>query len=134
MNGMSRGAGATAVVLAVIAGWMLAAPARARQDRHWLELDGAAWTAMDSRQQAAWMQGFLAGRAAGQLPDSVLRDTLQAPRALQQMRQEGTLVFQYAVPLYTNRLNDFYHWENHRPLPLWRGMEDVNQELLRGGR
>ncbi len=121
-----------AALLAVSLAWVLAAPVRARQDRHWLEVNGTDWTTMDSRQQAAWMQGFLAGRAVGQLPDSVRRDTLAAPRALQQMRQAGTLAFRYAVPLYTNRLNDFYHWENHRPLPLWRGMEDVNQELGRG--
>ena len=107
--------------------------AMARQDRHWLELDGRDWAAMDSREQAAWMRGFLAGRAAGQVPDSVIRDTLAVAKELARLRQTGELVFRYAVPLYTNRLNDFYHWDNHQLLPLWRGMSDVNAELERGG-
>jgi hypothetical protein len=105
----------------------------AHQDRHWLELDGRDWTAMDAREQAAWMRGFLAGRAAGQLPDTVTLDTLAAARELARLRQTGGLEFGYAVPLYTNRLNDFYHWDNHQLLPLWRGMHDVNAELQRGG-
>lgn len=122
------GMGLTGAVLVAA----LLGPAMARQDRHWLALDGSDWTAMDSRAQAAWMQGFLAGRAVGQLPDSVRQDTLAAPRELQRLRADGGLVFKWAVPLYTNRLNDFYHWDNHRALPLWRAMEDVNQELGRG--
>lgn len=115
--------------LLVLPGVLLLGPAAARQDRHWLDLDGRDWTAMDGREQAAWMRGFLAGRASGQLADSVRRDTLAAPLELGRLRREGGLAFGYAVPLYTNRLNDFYHWDNHRPLPLWRAMEDVNAEL-----
>jgi hypothetical protein len=105
--------------------------AAALQDRHYLDLDGRDWTAMDAREQAAWMRGFLAGRAVGQLADSVRRDTLAAPAALAGLRRGSGLEFGYAVPLYTNRLNDFYHWDNHRSLPLWRAMQDVNRELGR---
>lgn len=113
----------------ILLGVAVLGPVAAWQDRHWLALDGGDWVAMDGREQAAWMRGYLAGRAAGQLADSVRRDTLAAPRELERLRRDGGLTFGYAVPLYTNRLSDFYHWDNHRPLPLWRAMEDLNAEL-----
>ena len=74
-----------------------------------------------------------AGQAVGQLHDSVRADTLAMARALEQMRREGVFNFPYAAPLYQSRLGDFYFWENHRSLPLWRAIGDVNREL-RGGR
>jgi hypothetical protein len=104
------------------------------QGRHWLALDGTDWTAMDAAERAAWTQGFLAGRALGQVSDSLANDTLALARELDRMRQSGAFAFNFAPPLYTNRLGDFYFWENHRPLPLWRAMLDVNRELQSGER
>lgn len=108
----------------IAAGW---------QGRHWLSLDGSDWSAMGSPERTAWVQGFLAGQAVGQLPDSVRADTLAMARTLEQMRRDGTFRFPYAASLYQSRLGDFYFWENHRPLPLWRAIGDVNREL-QGGR
>ncbi len=107
--------------------------AAAWQGKHWLALDGTDWSSMGATERTAWVQGFLAGQAVGQLPDSVQGDTLAMAGALEQMRRAGDFRFPYAAPLYQSRLADFYFWENHRPLPLWRAIGDVNREL-QGGR
>lgn len=102
-----------------------------QQEKGYLTLDGSDWAAMDAGKQVAWTQGFLAGRALGQLPESVAVDTTQAAQQLAQLKKGGALVFPYAPSLYASRLGDYYHWDNHRPNPLWRGMLDVNAELRR---
>lgn len=117
-------------ILAGLAGFGIAAGV---QGKHWLALDGADWATMGSAERGAWVQGFLAGQATGRLPDSVRQDTLAMARTLDAMRRSGALEFPYAASVYQNRLADFYFWENHRALPLWRAMNDVNREL-QGGR
>ena len=102
-----------------------------RQDRSLFDLNGQDWGAMDAPQRVAWAQGFLAGRALGQLPDSVARDTALFATELVNLKREGRLVFPYAPSLYVSRMGDYYYWENHRPHPLWRAMLDVNGELKR---
>ena len=103
----------------------------ARQDRSWFELDGRDWGTMEAPQRVAWTQGFLAGRAVGQVSDSVASDTLAFARDLTQLRRGDGLAFPYAASLYVSRMGDYYYWENHRPHPLWRAMTDVNTELRR---
>jgi hypothetical protein len=119
---------AAGLVLGVL---LTAGFAAARQDRTWLELDGGDWAAMDAAQRMAWSQGFLAGRAVGQLPDSLVADTTAFAAALTGLRRGGTLAFPFAASLYVSRMGDYYYWENHRPHPLWRAMLDVNAGLKR---
>ena len=121
-----------AASLGVMAGSLLTAGImRAGQDRSWFDLDGRDWAAMDAPQRVAWTQGFLAGRAVGQLPDSAVGDTLAFAKALTGLRRENGLTFPYAHSLYVSRMGDYYYWENHRPHSLWRAMLDVNAELKR---
>jgi hypothetical protein len=121
-----------AASLGVMAGSLLTAGfIWARQDRAWFDLDGQDWGTMEAPQRVAWTQGFLAGRAVGQLPDSATGDTLLFARELTRLRREKGLVFPFAPSLYVSRLGDYYYWENHRPHPLWRAMLDVNMELKR---
>ena len=128
---MARNA-ALAGMIGLVAGSLLTAGFMgARQDRSWLDLDGRDWGTMDAPQRVAWTQGFVAGRAVGQLPDSVARDTLLFATLLSSLKREGGLVFPYAPSLYVSRMGDYYYWENHRPHPLWRAMLDVNGELKR---
>jgi hypothetical protein len=103
----------------------------ARQDRSWLELDGRDWAAMGATQRMAWTQGFLAGRAVGQVPDSLSRDTTAFSQDLTQLRRRGRLAFAYAPSLYVSLMGDYYYWENNRPHQLWRAMLDVNDEAMR---
>ncbi len=118
-------------MIGLVAGSLLTAGFMgARQDRTWFELDGRDWAAMDAPQRMAWTQGFLAGRAVGQLPDSAAQDTLAFAKELAGLRRSG-LAFPYAPSLYLSRMGDYYYWDNHRPHPLWRAMLDVNRELRR---
>jgi hypothetical protein len=126
------GRAAKAGIIGLVAGSLLTAGfIGARQDRSWLDLDGRDWGTMDAPQRVAWAQGFLAGRALGQLPDSAGRDTALFAGELASLKREGHLVFPYAPSLYVSRMGDYYYWENHRPHPLWRAMLDVNGELKR---
>jgi hypothetical protein len=120
-----------AAMAGLVAGSLLTAGyLGARQDRSLFDLDGRDWATMEAQQKVAWTQGFLAGRALGQLPDSAARDTLVFAKELAQLRRGG-LAFPYAPSLYVSRMGDYYYWENHRPHPLWRAMLDVNAELKR---
>lgn len=101
----------------------------ARQDRSWFALDGRDWAAMDAAQRTAWMQGFVAGRAVGQLPEAVVHDTAALGSSIPRMQKSGELAFPFAPSLYASRMNDYYHWDNHQPMPLWRAMLEVNGEL-----
>lgn len=47
------------------------------------------------------------------------------------MRAGGTLPFPYAVNVYSARLDDYYWWENHRSLPIWYAIWEVNNDLKR---
>ena len=131
MKAGKAGRAGRAGILGAVAGSLLTAGfMAARQDRSWFELDGHDWVAMDAPQRFAWTQGFLAGRAVGQVPDSAARDTTLFVQDLTQLRR-GTLAFPYAASLYVSRMGDYYYWENHRPHPLWWAMQDVNGELKR---
>jgi hypothetical protein len=127
---MTGRAGRAGTLGAVLGSLLTAGFISARQDRSWFDMDGRDWGTMDAPQRVAWTQGFLAGRAVGQLPDSLARDTTAFAHDLTQLRRSG-LAFPYAPSLYVSRMGDFYFWENHRPHPLWRAMLDVNAELKR---
>jgi len=125
-----RGSGLVAIGM-VAGSFLTAGFLDARQDRSWFELNGRDWGSMAAPQRVAWTEGFLAGRAVGQLPDSVAADTLAFTEELTSLRRANGLVFPYAASLYVSRMGDYYYWENHRPHPLWRAMLDVNMELKR---
>ena len=44
---------------------------------------------------------------------------------------EGRFRFPYAANVYVSRINDYYWWENHRPLPTWYAFWEVNTSLIR---
>ena len=41
------------------------------------------------------------------------------------------LLLSYGANVYVSRLNDYYWWENHRPLPIWYAFWEVNTSLIR---
>ena len=43
--------------------------------------------------------------------------------------RDGRFRFPYAANVYVTRVNDYYWWENHRPLPIWYGFWEVNASL-----
>ena len=84
----------------------------------------------------AYADGFLTGagfaQALGQscgagcvTPDSArLRETMAA------LYRNGRFRFPYGANVYVTRVNDYYWWENHRPLPIWYGFWEVNASLI----
>jgi hypothetical protein len=83
----------------------------------------------------AYVDGFLAGAgfaqaagawpARGAVPDSAgLRDTMAT------LHRSGRFRFPFGANVYVTRLNDYYWWENHRPLPIWYAFWEVNTSLI----
>ena len=98
-------------------------------DRHWSERDGNDWRALGPDAQIAYTDGFLAGagfaQAAGSVADSAgLRQTMAT------LHRSGRFRFPYGANVYVTRINDYYWWENHRPLPTWYAFWEVNTSLI----
>ena len=115
------------VSLAALAGW--AAP-RTEQEPHWLAANGADWDKMSPEVKRAYTTGVLTGGALAQALQSGARDSAGLVRALDSLRKEG-FRFPFAPSVYNSRLEDYYWWENHRPLPLWHAFWEVNNDLKR---
>ncbi len=97
-------------------------------DRHWSARNGEDWRAFGPDAQMAYADGFLAGagfaQAAGSASDSAaLRDTMAT------LHRSGRFRFPYGANVYVTRLNDYYWWRNHRPLPTWYAFWEVNTSL-----
>jgi hypothetical protein len=102
--------------------------------RHWSVRDGNDWRALGPEAQAAYTDGFLAGagfmQAAGPgagtmtVDSAGLRDTMTA------LYRSGRFRLPYGANVYVSRLNDYYWWENHRPLPIWYAFWEVNTSLI----
>jgi hypothetical protein len=99
-------------------------------DRHWLGLNGSDWQRMGPDARVAYINGFLAGAAVSQAAVGA-RDTADVGASLQRLRQSGQLRFPYSANVYASRLNDFYWWKNHLPLPTWSAFLEVNTTLGR---
>jgi hypothetical protein len=116
---------------ALVAGGFLAGRASAGRnpDRHWSERDGEDWRALGPDAKTAYADGFLAGagfaQAAAAAPDSAgLR------QAMATLHRSGRFRFPYGANVYVTRINDYYWWENHRPLPTWYAFWEVNTSLI----
>lgn len=118
----------------VVAGSLLGATAvvAVQAITPWSRVGWAEWQRWDPPARQAWTDGFLAGAAAGQAPDSVFADST---RLVEWMtgRREGRR-FPYGSNLYQARIQDWYFWENHRGAALWQGVTVVNAELRHGTR
>jgi len=117
--------------------WLVLALAGALSERsgqepsqHWLGVTGEQWQRMGPDARLAYVQGFLAGAAVSQAAADA-RDTAGVRTALEQLRQSGRLRFPFGANVYASRLNDFYWWKNHLPLPTWSAFLEVNTTLGR---
>jgi hypothetical protein len=111
-----------------VAGFLAGRASAGGPERHWSVQDGTDWRAMGPDARAAYADGFLAGaglaQAAGTASDSAgLREAMTA------LYRNGRFRFPYGANVYVTRVNDYYWWENLRPLPLWYGFWEVNASL-----
>ena len=91
--------------------------------------NGDDWRALSRDAQIAYANGFLAGAGVRRRP----RPRRPTPAGLRQtmatLRQSGRFRFPYGANVYVARINDYYWWENHRPLPTWYAFWEVNTSL-----
>ena len=98
-------------------------------DRHWSERDGEDWRALGRDAQIAYANGFLAGAGFAQAAGSEA-DSAGLREAMALLHRGGRFRFPYGANVYVTRINDYYWWENHRPLPTWYAFWEVNTSLI----
>ena len=108
----------------------IAAGSRARLDPGpaWLNVNGNDWQKMEPKTRFAYIEGFLAGAALGQAAQRA-RDTAAVRTELDALRRSGGLFFPFDANVYESRINDYYWWKNHLPLPTWHAFLEVNATL-----
>jgi hypothetical protein len=112
-----------------VAGGFLAGRASAvGPDRHWSLQDGEDWRALGAEARVAYADGFLAGAGFGQAATTA-SDSAGLRDAMAALYRGGRFRFPYGANVYVARVNDYYWWENHRPLPIWYGFWEVNASL-----
>jgi hypothetical protein len=119
--------------LALGAAGLLAGHAWPRQqhpDEHWIARDGEDWRRWGPEARAAYVQGFLAGAGFSQAA-ATAKDSAGLGEALTRLRRDGGFRLPFGANVYLSRLNDYFWWENHRPLPLWYAFWEVNASLIR---
>jgi hypothetical protein len=98
-------------------------------DPYWLSRNGDDWRAMGPAAQTAYAEGFLTGSAFGQAV-GVATDSAGLTQEILKLRRDGRFRLPYGANVYISRINDYYWWENHRPLPLWYAFWEVNSSLI----
>jgi hypothetical protein len=121
-----------AVALVIVVGSVLAVRAWSGQEpeRHWLRVTGNDWQRMGPDARLAYVDGFLAGAAVSQAATHA-RDSAAVRAQLEQLSQSGRWRFPYGANVYASRINDYYWWKNHLPLPTWYAFLEVNTTLGR---
>jgi hypothetical protein len=102
---------------------------RLHQQQDPRELNGHQWVTLAPAARQAWLQGFLAGAAMSQALAAGAADSAALHTGMLKLRREGSLTFPFAPNVYGARVADFYHYENHRPLPVWHAMWEVNKAV-----
>jgi hypothetical protein len=97
-------------------------------DTHWVNRNGDDWRALSPAAQTAYTEGFLAGSALGQAAAGA-SDSAGLTQEIARLRRDGRFRLPYGANVYISRINDYYWWENHRPLPLWYAFWEVNTSL-----
>ena len=97
-------------------------------DTHWVNRNGDDWRALSPAAQTAYTEGFLAGSALGQAAAGA-SDSAGLTQEIARLRRDGRFRLPYGANVYISRINDYYWWENHRPLPIWYGFWEVNASL-----
>jgi hypothetical protein len=100
----------------------------------WQRVGWTEWQKYSPESRQAWTDGFLAGAAAGEAPDSVFSDSVRFAQWMTGRPATAGSRFLYGSNIYLTRLQDWYYWENHRAAPLWQGVWAVNEGLREGAR
>ena len=98
--------------------------------------DGHRWKALSEEEKMALLSGFIIGGAFEQGMAGRADDETPAPEALEALRRQGRLRFRFAPNVYKARLEDFYRYQDRLPVPVYRALFLINEQILRdaGGR
>lgn len=94
----------------------------------WLRADGHTWAEFDPASRQAYLAGFLAGTAVGQALAAGAPDSAALVERVHSLVPTG-LAFPFAPNVYAARLGDYYFYEDHRVLPIWYAIWEVNRQL-----
>jgi hypothetical protein len=119
--------------VAVVAGICIFVSPRQIADPAWLRADGRDWQRLSPEARVAYLNGFLAGSATAQADGAGLTDSAGLVRIMDSLI-EGELRFPYGPNVYGARVDDYYWWENHRSVPIWLALWEVNRDLQRTAR
>ncbi len=109
-------------------------PVRAEAAKSFLSHDGHAWRALTEGEKLALLTGFLIGGAFETGMRLLPGDGGPTAEALEAMRQDSRLRFPFAPAVYKARLEDFYFYEDRRPVPLYRALHLINEQIRQGAR
>jgi hypothetical protein len=115
-----------AVVLAGFAGGY--AVPKPQSDPHWMAVTGTDWQRFSPEARQAYLNGFLLGGALAQALDGKATGTAGLASSLDSLRHGG-LNFPYGANVYLARTDDYFWWEDHRALPVWHALWEVNNDL-----
>lgn len=93
-------------------------------------MDGRSWQALSHEAKEAYLAGFLAGTALAQALQQGAADSAGLVHNLDNLSRTG-FRFPYAPNVYEARINDYYWYEDRRPLPIWHALWEVNHDLTR---
>jgi hypothetical protein len=128
---LARATGGVLLTLAALSAGGLAA---AQPAPSLFAYDGHAWRALSEGEKLALLTGFLLGGALEQGAAVAADPGALAPEALDTLRKERRLRFPFAPNVYKARLEDFYHYQDRLPIPLYRALFLINEHILESGR
>lgn len=96
--------------------------------------DGHAWRSLTEGEKLAFLTGFLVGGALEHGMSLSSGQTLLPPETLEAMRREGRIRFPFAPAVYKARLEDFYFYQDRLPVPLYRAIFLINEQIRKGAR
>ncbi len=100
--------------------------------RSFLAYDGHAWRGLTEGEKLALLTGFLMGGAFEHGMSLSPGPAGPVPETLETMRREGRLRFPFAPAVYKARLEDFYFYQDRLPVPLYRALFLINEQIRQG--
>ena len=97
-----------------------------------LAYDGHAWRGLTEGEKLALLTGFLMGGAFEHGMGLSPGPAGPVPETLETMRREGRLRFPFAPAVYKARLEDFYFYQDRLPVPLYRALFLINEQIRQG--
>lgn len=107
----------------------------AEEPRHAALLTGQDWRAYGFGEKRAYLSGFIAGAAVGQVREDAARagrtgdSAATASGAIAQLVSGKDLWFSYTPAVYASQMDDFYWWTDHVDTPIVDVLQALNRRM-----